>query len=75
MNRFKKYVRSKGFKLNQDYPWLPYFIKGKSIFEPGYIFVDGVSVNSEKCTVIRHLNILDEINKFNRDGSVTMDFD
>lgn len=40
MNRFKKEIRKKGFKIASDYPWLPYQLKGKDCFEPGNILID-----------------------------------
>ena len=69
MNAFKRYVRSKGIRLSCDYPCLPYYIKGKSCFEPGNIFVDDVYVDSEKCTVITVYNVIVDRTQFCRDGS------
>lgn len=69
MNRFKKELRKKGVKLECDYPMLPYFIKGKSCFEVGYIFVDGVSVDAEKAEFTVHLNILNQRTRVLRNGN------
>ena len=72
MNRFKKYLRSKGIKLECDYPALPWCVsKAKSPFEPGYISVEGVSVNSERATFTVFYNILSELTKVNRDGTLS----
>ena len=68
MNRFKKELRKKGVKLECDYPMLPCLIKGKP-FEPGYIFVDGVSVDAEKAEFTVHLNILDQRTRVLRNGN------
>ena len=70
MNAFKRYVKSKGIRLSCDYPELPYYIKGKSCFEPGYIFVDDVYVDSEKCTVTTVYNVIVNSVQFCRDGSI-----
>lgn len=45
MNRFKKFVKSQGFKLENDYPWLPYQIGS------GPVTLEGVNVNSENCCI------------------------
>ncbi len=73
MNRFKKEIRRKGIKLEADYPWLPYFIKGKSVFERGYIFVDGVTVKTETATIYRYLNIGVEVITMKRNGDLETD--
>lgn len=70
MNRVKRELRKRGIKLECDYPTLPYFIKGNSIFEPGYIFVDGVSVNSETATARVYLNVIVEIFRLQRNGEL-----
>lgn len=75
MNRVKKELRKKGLKLESDYPYLPFYIKGNSIFEPGYIFVDEIRVDSEKATLYRFLNIGRETHTMQRDGSVVCVFD
>lgn len=75
MNRVKKYIHSKGIKLECDYPTLPFFVKGKSIFEPGYIFIDGILVDSEKVTVTTYYNVIKETIRFERDGSITESFE
>ena len=70
MNAFKRYVRlKKGIQLNCDFEHLPDYIKGKSCFEPGNIFIDDVYVDSEKCTVTTVYNVLVEKKQFCRDGS------
>ncbi len=70
MNRVKKELRSKGIKLECDYEYMPYFIKGKSIFEPGYIFIDGITVDSETATVKVYLNVIVETYKLLRNGEI-----
>ena len=52
MNRVKREIRKRGIKLSMDYPWLPYYIKGKSCFETGNIFVDDVYFDSTKATAV-----------------------
>ncbi len=75
MNRVKRELRKKGIRLESDYPYLPYFIKGNSIFEQGYLFIDGVSVNSETATVRVYLNTITHIIKLQRDGSLMEDYE
>ena len=76
MNRLKKNIRRKGIKLNSDYPCLPYYVKGKSMFEPGYICVEDVKVVSETATIFRFLNIGREIITLERNGELkSVDFD
>ena len=75
MNRVKKEIRKKGIKLESDYPYLPYYIKGKSCFDRGYICVEGVTVDSENATVTRDLNIINEKYKLLRNGRLVMEGD
>lgn len=63
MNRFKKYVRSKGIKLECDYPWLPYDIKP-------YINIEAVYVNASTATIVTFYNVGDFHQHINRDGSI-----
>ena len=67
MNRFKKYVRTKGIKLECDYPWLPYDYQN--------IAVEGVSVDSENAVVIQYLNVGTSYAYFKQDGAINYDFD
>ena len=67
MNRFKRYVREKGIKLECDYPWLPYDSKG-------YVTIETVYVNSEHCYVTQFTTVGDLIAYFHRDGTITYDF-
>lgn len=71
MNAFKKYLHRCGVKLEQDYPFLPFYLKGKSCFEPGYILIEGVSVNAEKATFTQVYNVAVEVTKVNRDGTLS----
>lgn len=75
MNRIKKELRRKGIKLEVDYPTIPYYIKGKSCFERGYILLDGIYVNSEEATVKRYLNIGIETIRLTRTGKLDYSFD
>ena len=75
MNRIKKEFRKKGLKLECDYPYLPFYIKGNSIFERGYIFVDEVRINSETATLYRFLNIGRETHTMQKDGTIKCNFD
>ena len=70
MNRVKKEFRRKGIKLECDYMEMPHFIKGRSIFEPGYIFIDGITVDSETATVKVYLNVIVETYKLLRNGDI-----
>ena len=62
MNRFKKYVRNKGIKLESDYPWLPYETKP-------YITLEGIYVNSSTATLI-YYNVGTFHQQFNKDGTI-----
>lgn len=71
MNRVKKELRKRGLKLSHDYPHLPYYIKGKSCFEPGYVYIEDVYVNSEKATLTQYTNVgLDITWRLNRNGKL-----
>lgn len=52
MNRFKKELRKKGFKLESDYEYLPYKLEGYT-----YILLDSVFVNSERATIVEFYNV------------------
>lgn len=67
MTAFKKYVRTKGIKLEADYPFLPFDQSGPTI--------EGVAVNQETQTVKVYRVVGTEIYTFNRDGSFEYDFD
>ena len=67
MNRFKKEVRKKGFKLENDYPWLPYDMKS--------VTLEGVTANAEKVRVINWYNVGAEIITFDRSMNTSVDFD
>lgn len=49
MNRFKKEIRKKGFKLECDYPWLP--------FEEKTVFIEAITVDAENCLLKQHANV------------------
>lgn len=70
MNRLKKEFRKRGVKLNEDYECLPFYVKGKSCFDPGYICVENVTVNSVTASVITVYNVGDVFYQLHRDGSI-----
>lgn len=49
MNRFKKELRKRGFKLENDYDYLPYEVEY-------YMVLDSVVVDTEHCTFTEHYN-------------------
>lgn len=63
MNRFKKYVRNKGIKLENDYPWLPYETKHN-------ITLEGIFVSSSTATLIYFYNVGTFHQHFNTDGTI-----
>ncbi len=70
MNRFKKEIRKRGYKLESDYPWMPYEIEGSF-----YLVLEAVTVDSENAIVYRHYNVISEENVFLRDmGTITTCF-
>ena len=74
MNAFKRFIHSKGIKLESDFPFLPFDIKGK-FGEPGHIFLDGVSVNSEKATVTEYTNVMNVTYCIQRNGKIECLYD
>ena len=67
MNRFKKYVKSKGIKLADDYPFLPFE-------EYPTIVVDDCIVITSECKVIkRYLSLGDVVITFTKDGKIIYD--
>lgn len=73
MNRVKKEFKKCGFLLENDYPQMPYYLKGKSCFEPGFVLIESIGVQSNVYT--RCLNIGIEKYRLNRDGNVSVMFD
>ena len=69
MNAFKRYIRKKGIRLESDYETLPYDVQG-TFGKPGHIFLDGVTVNSEKATITEYLNVMDVVYKVTRSGEI-----
>lgn len=64
MNRFKKWLRSQGVKLECDYGYMPC---GE---------LDGVWVNTDKLQVVRYYYTVGTvITQYNRDGSFYEDLD
>lgn len=74
MNRIKKEFKKRGFKLENDYEYLPYYLKGKSVMDRGYVILDAVQVVREQAMLVRVLNIGIEIYSMQRDGSINFDF-
>lgn len=70
MNRFKKELRRKGIKLEHDYPWLPFYVKGKSCFDPGNICIEAVIVKSETASVSIVTNVMTTELKVSRKGDL-----
>ena len=68
MNAFKRYVKKKGFKLENDYPWLPYNIKP-------HMTIETILCNSEYCFIVLGYTSISTIVHFNRDGSLTYNYD
>ena len=69
MNRLKKVLRQKGIKLNTDYEYLPYNIKGE-FMKPGNIVIEDVAVNSETATIYEVLNIGISVSRLSRNGKI-----
>lgn len=59
MNRFKKELISKGFKLEHQYDWMPYEVADG-------IFIETVHVNSETAMVTFYYNVIIQRLQFDR---------
>lgn len=69
MNRFKKELRKNGVMLESDYPCMPYEEKGCPALE-------GVVVDSEKCTVTTYFVTIALIDHYDRQMKIDyQDFD
>lgn len=75
MNRIKKEFRKRGFMLECDYEYMPYYLNGNSVQDPGYILLEGIRVISDQAKVFAFLNIGCEIHTMQRDGSIRFDFE
>lgn len=75
MNRVKKEIRRKGIRLECDYPWLPYYIKGNSPFEPSNICLGAVVVKSETAEIYEYLNVIVSHYRLSRNGNLEEIFD
>ena len=75
MNRVKKEIKKKGIKLESDYPYLPFYLKGKSCFEPGYLLLIGIQVKSETTEVFESLNTMTVRYKLTRKGELEVMYD
>ena len=65
MNRFKKEIRKRGFKLESDLPCLPYELKGHN-----YIVLESIFVNSERATIVEFYNVDDLHYQMLRSGEI-----
>lgn len=65
MNRFKKELHKLGYRLESDYPEMPYYIKG-AFGEVGNICIESIIVNTEKAYIYIAYNVIDEKIQFNR---------
>lgn len=65
MNRFKKEIRKRGFKLESDLPCLPYELKGHN-----YILLESIFVNSEYAEIVEFYNVDDLHYKMLRSGEI-----
>lgn len=74
MNRLKRELRRRGVKLESDYLCLPFYVKGKSFLDPGYICVEGVRVISETCTVVTFYNLGDVHETLTRSGELVTEY-
>ena len=61
MNRVKKYMKSKGFRMENDYPFLPY--------TDG---LEAVIVNSEKVSIIQCYPFGDYCTVIDRNGNLAV---
>lgn len=64
MNRFKKELIKRGFKLEHQYDWLPYEVSKN-------IYIEATVVDSEKATLTNFYNVIVNKVAFNRDMSCT----
>lgn len=64
MNRFKKEIRKKGIKLENEYDSIPY------VFDNG-ISIQAIDINSETATIVHFYNVDVVIERMERDGSMT----
>ena len=71
MTRIKKEFKKRGFRFEEDYPFLPYYIKGKSCFDIGYIYIDSIGFNPETATYYENTNVMTLATAMHRDGSLT----
>jgi len=66
VNRVKKELIKRGVQINVE----PYFIKGKSVFEPGNIQFQGVAVNTDTAEFTTFYNVIAERYKLLRNGEI-----
>lgn len=66
MTKYKEYLRSKGFKLDSDYPFLPYSVKGTPTLE---CVSTGINLNHKCVYIISHYVVGDSITCILTDGT------
>lgn len=67
MNRFKKFLISKGIEINPE--CLPMDIKGK-FGQVGHIYLDDIHVDSEKAQVTEYYNVITNKYQVLRNGNL-----
>ena len=65
MTRFKKELKRKGFKFEEDYDFLPFPSGGSGVM------IDMVLVNAEEATWKEYYNVIAIQYTLNRDGTIT----
>ena len=71
MTRYKRYLQSKGFKLECEMPYMPITV-GNILLES---IIPGVDLIS-KCVTIKHIYVVgDHTTKYYADGRKEIDFD
>lgn len=64
MNRFKRELKKRGFKIANDFEYMPVW------FENQAVLLEAVRVNAEKCTVTYLYNVATEVWHLQRSGEV-----
>lgn len=66
MNRFKKELKKRGVKLENDYPYMP--------FDFGNTALEAVIVDAEKCTLSQLTSSMNVIYYYGRDMKVSQQY-
>ena len=72
MNRFKKFLISKGMEINPE--TLPMDIKGR-FGQPGHIYLEDITVDSEKAQVTEYYNVITNKYQILRNGNLKEIYD